>query len=345
MPESVRQTLGTALRGLLGIGLAAYLINLVLSRTEADLTGEVRNASTGLLVAALLIYGTAILCSCFRWGLLLRAQGIELGTWTVIRLTMIGVFFNLAVPGGVGGDLLKMVYARREAPDKGTEAVLTILLDRILGLLGLLVMALISVVLCWELIATGSPELRVAVGVVGVGCLGGLGVATAILTSHWLVQIPPLRRLGRTVGSRLPEKILGIVIRVSAALEVCRRNPGVLARALGLSLLVHVCISTAVYLIATAIATPALDFAEIILSVMVANTVAAIPITPGGLGGRDLVLTLFLTAAGAPAAKSAVIATLVSLGIVFWSLVGGVLFILEKGTKGGPPEVIEESLP
>src|SRR5207244_9228069 len=51
---------------------------------------------------------------------------------------LVGYFYNTFLPGSVGGDLLKAAYIAREQ-ERRTVAVATVLVDRAIGLWGLVV--------------------------------------------------------------------------------------------------------------------------------------------------------------------------------------------------------------
>ena len=50
-------------------------------------------------------------------------------------------FFNAFLLGSTGGDLLKAYYAARETHHRKTEAVVTVLVDRLIGLFSMLALA------------------------------------------------------------------------------------------------------------------------------------------------------------------------------------------------------------
>lgn len=330
-------------RGVLGIALAAYLIRLVVKSNDVDLTQAWESANPVWLVAAFLFLASGTPVACYRWGLLLRLQAINLSYWVILRLTMIGIFFNIVVPGGVGGDLLKMVYLRREAGERTPEGVLTIVVDRIIGLSGLLVVALVSVFFSLDLLRSGPPQMRAAVGVVALGAAGGVACAVALFASPWLTGLRWVQSLVGFLQKRLPEKVAHIAERVFAAFFLYRDSPGMLLYALGLSTVVHSLIACSVACVGMAYGVTILSLPDYFLATMVANVVAAIPLTPGGLGGRDLVLALFFKAAGATGPEAGLIPTVMSFLMVLWSLVGGLFFIFEKATPGELPELAETS--
>ncbi|MGD0078703.1 MAG: lysylphosphatidylglycerol synthase transmembrane domain-containing protein, partial [Sedimentisphaerales bacterium] len=62
------------------------------------------------------IASQAILAS--RWWLLLRTQGIHINIWAAIRLHFLGLFYNNAMPGSVGGDLIRAWYVTKHTEKK-----------------------------------------------------------------------------------------------------------------------------------------------------------------------------------------------------------------------------------
>jgi hypothetical protein len=79
-----------------------------------------------------------------RWRILLQTQSHHLKSWKTFKFTMIGVFFNFAVPGGVGGDIVKAFYFTKDFPESKMAAATSVLMDRVLGLYGMILMALLA---------------------------------------------------------------------------------------------------------------------------------------------------------------------------------------------------------
>ena len=84
-------------------------------------------------------------------------------------LGLIGMVFNLVIPGAVGGDLIKAAYLARMRIRK-TQAIASMVIDRILGLLGLFILAAIAGGFAWRLATTDVRKLIMAAWVaVGLG--------------------------------------------------------------------------------------------------------------------------------------------------------------------------------
>ena len=109
------------------------------------------------------IYLTALMITFARWQQLVQAQGLAFSFRDAVRLGFIGNVFNLVIPGAVGGDVIKAAFLCRMQPDKKPQAVASMVLDRILGLLGLFLLAGVAgAFACWS----ADREVRILIGLV-----------------------------------------------------------------------------------------------------------------------------------------------------------------------------------
>jgi uncharacterized protein (TIRG00374 family) len=330
--------LKTALRVVFGLGLAGGLVMLTLKSTGANLGGSLAVASRSLLALATLIYGLVILTTAGRWSLLLNSQGIRLSFWTVLRLTMIGFFFNLVAPGAVGGDLVKMAYIARQTPEKGAEAIFSIMVDRIIGLLGLLLIASLAVLVSMKFLMGLGREywgLQLAAYVVGLGSLAGIFGLLLVEFREALLRHPHIARLVAWGAVKLPHKIVATIERLAAALETYRRDRRTMAWSVALSLLVHTLLSLDLWCIGSALGAGALSLRDYFLTTQVSNAVAGIPLTPAGVGTRDTVTALFFKAMDAAPDKAGAIPVILTLVILFWGVVGAGFFIFAPQSAPG----------
>src|SRR5690606_33017655 len=109
----------------------------------------------------IILFGFALISLLFftyRLHLLLKSHELNKSYFQTWRLSMIGLFFNYTLPGGTGGDLFKIYYLVRANTEKRGLAVGLVVLDRLLGLYGMVGMAMISFVLRPTAIA-GDNEL------------------------------------------------------------------------------------------------------------------------------------------------------------------------------------------
>ena len=92
--------------------------------------------------AALGLYLVSQLVFVFRWYILLVVQGIDIKYWVAVRLHFLGLFYNNCLPSSVGGDFLRAWYVTKHT-DKRLEAFLSVFVDRVVGLLGIFLMAVV----------------------------------------------------------------------------------------------------------------------------------------------------------------------------------------------------------
>src|SRR5207237_10222498 len=85
--------------------------------------------------------GLTILLGVVRWHSVLKAQGLALPMGRATEISLVAHFFNSFLLGSTGGDLMKAYYAARETHHKKTEAVVTVFVDRLLGLWAMLLFA------------------------------------------------------------------------------------------------------------------------------------------------------------------------------------------------------------
>ncbi len=102
-----------------------------------------RTASLAWLGLALGLYLLMVLASAWRWGLLLGAQGVEVPARTLTGSFLVATFFNNFLPSNIGGDVIRIADTARPAGSK-TLATSVVLVDRGIGLLGLVLLAAVA---------------------------------------------------------------------------------------------------------------------------------------------------------------------------------------------------------
>jgi uncharacterized protein (TIRG00374 family) len=115
------------------------------------------------LVFALAL-GIFIICSIIiglRWWLLLKPLAITIKPYVAVKLYFLGWFYNIFMPGSVGGDFIRAGYATKHT-EKKIEAFLSVFADRFIGLLSTLIIAF-----CCYLIFLARGGSKIAFGKTG----------------------------------------------------------------------------------------------------------------------------------------------------------------------------------
>jgi len=270
-----------------------------------------------LLLLCLLVFGPITLISIFRWWYLLREVDIPIPFWSAFKLTFIGFFFNSAVPGLTGGDLVKAFYIAREKKGARARAFMSVLVDRVIGLFALGLLA--GAVLISQI---GNPDFRVASLIVFIF----LGIATltgAIFLSGRLRRFVRLE----AIIARLPGKASHIVAEIDQAVVIYRHHVRAVIVAIGLSLLNHVSLGLMAIGIGRSLGIdiPAVQF---FILVPVCMMVASIPLLPGGWGLREGAFAVFFGGVGVAVTRATALSVLIGLSQLAWSLLGGIFFLM-----------------
>lgn len=126
----------------LKIGIAAGIIYWLTTQGKFNFLALKEVLRPDFIVIALTITGINIFILSERWRLLLQTQSLHPKPFELYKLTLIGTFFNFAMPGGVGGDLVKAFYFYKDHPQSKTLAISSVFVDRLLGLYTIVFMAL-----------------------------------------------------------------------------------------------------------------------------------------------------------------------------------------------------------
>lgn len=133
------------LKTLLKFAVTAAALYFVIRKIEvSQVIALYRQANLPLLFLALIAFALSKLVSAYRLNIYFKAIDVKLKERTNIRLYLLGMFYNLFLPGGIGGDGYK-VYMLQKKFQAGTKKILgAVLADRISGMVALVVLALVG---------------------------------------------------------------------------------------------------------------------------------------------------------------------------------------------------------
>jgi uncharacterized protein (TIRG00374 family) len=265
--------------------------------------------------------GALIVLGGIRWREVLRAQGFEMPLGQVMRISFVAHFFNAFLLGTAGGDVVKAWYAARTTPDKKAEAALTVFADRLLGTLALLLFTAVLMVPNYALLLNYRRQLALALAVLAMLVVAGGLVVVGFYTN----ALQHEGQLSRWV-KRLPRGD-----SFARGLAVCRRfghEPGFMLRVGFWSLLLNLAMALAYATLAHGIGIE-LSFVSLAYVTSAVVCVAALPVTPSGLGVREN-LFVWLLAVPMLGVKPGAALSLSLLGYTLnlvWSAVGGLVYL------------------
>lgn len=287
-------------------------------RIEYGLGTTWRAANKALLLACLLIFAPVTLFQALRFQLLLRAQEIDVTFWESIKLCYAGNFLNfITALGTTGGDMFKMYYVSLHTERK-TEAVTTVLLDRIVGLYGLFL-------LMGALVIVRGPDSKIAYlqYVVAAAILAGMVAYAALFSERVRAALNLHRLLARLpFGSHWQ--------RAEAATRRLVRHKRLLLGALASTVVLQVVALAAMVLSAKALdmvwsRSAVYDYATYLAGGVV---VAAVPVSFQGLGTMEAFYKHTLFGSHGTLAQLLCLAMVVRALNLFWSLPGVIVTMI-----------------
>ncbi|RMF21316.1 MAG: UPF0104 family protein [Deltaproteobacteria bacterium] len=306
MPEAGRWG-GTLLK----VAVSAAAAAIVLSRVDAGaLLGVLGRADARGVVLTLVLYLVGQLVTAYRWQLIARRVGFGERTTKVFLYYYIGMFFNLFGPSTLGGDLARALYLGG-ASGRRAAALHTVVLDRAVGMVMLIVVAVAAMALFGRMgVPAPAAYLTAAVGV-------------AVAVVWW--ALPPLSRMVLSSGHRWRRVI-------EDELSGLWRDPSLFGRITLISIFFHVLQISALVLLGKAVGVPVPWQYYFVFHPLV-TVLSAIPVSLAGLGIRELGYVYFLSDLHHAPREAALALALLWLGVlVTSSLVGGLAFLASGGT-------------
>lgn len=307
----------------LGIGLVVYIL---FGRDNGIDTGLFTGAAWLFAVLPLLaLAGGAV--ESLRLGLLCRSQQARLGFWHGLRLVLVSVFFNFFVPGGTGGDVAKMYYLAADNPGKGLELAVVVFVDRVTGMLSLILTVMILALFNIQLVSDyplirlllGLLALVLAVMVVTVLLFGSAGFRNSRLFRYIKGKLPLQRHAGR----------------IADAVRAFRHHRVALLLALLFSVLGNG-VMVLMFLLAGSAFMPDAPGAVVCFLAALGMFANALPLTPGGLGVGEAAFEGLFGMLGVTAGAMLMVSW--RLGMLPLGLLGGLYYI--TGVRSKPvPEV------
>lgn len=127
-----RKLLFTALKLVIGFVLIYFVFTKINPEDVADILAK---AHWGLLFLAVFLVGASKALAALRLEGYLHQIGAPISRLENLKLYLLGMFYNLFIPGGIGGDAYKGYVIQKTYPVKTKQVVSALLLDRLSGML------------------------------------------------------------------------------------------------------------------------------------------------------------------------------------------------------------------
>lgn len=274
------------------------------------------NANPYLLVLAfLLAILSQLFISNYKWLIILKEYKIIIPFKDLCNMYLVGMFFNIFLPGAYGGDFVR-AHQVSKYTEKKIESIMSVILERLTGLLALLLILYIALIISKYKIV--SPGFK----------YWGIGLITFGFLLFFLLFVRGFVRrfsfLFSYLGERFNEKSKVIYESIYSL-----KNKKIAFGVSILSLLFQLMTIIVHYLIALSINVN-IPFSYLMLTIPIILIFSMLPITLNGIGVRDLSYISFFGVIGIDKEASFSIGFIAFFMGVSFSLIGGLIYFNEK---------------
>jgi hypothetical protein len=280
----------------------------------AALWAGARRASAAWLALALALYFVNVLTSAWRWQLLLRAQGVQVPGRTLLSSYLVAGFFNNFLPSTIGGDVVRIRDTARPAQSK-TLATTVVLVDRALGLMGLVLVAALGATF-----AKGQDASPIWPYWLWAAFLVGLTAAAPAV-----IAPQGFGRLLQPLAAFHPEWVGDRIQKLTSALARFRASPAALAGCFTGAVIVQMLLVGFHFAIVYALDMP-ITFWDLAVIVPVSFIIQMLPVSLNGYGVREATFAFYFSRLGVPI-SSALLVSLMATGLMMlFSLSGAAVY-------------------
>jgi uncharacterized protein (TIRG00374 family) len=292
-------------------------------RCEPGLASTFAHVKVWYLFPLFAIYVLGSFAWAVRWRMLLILAGVKISVWSVWRVTLQAQAGGILLPGGIGGDALRIAWMVGRGA-RASIVVASVLLDRALGMLTVATIAAV-----FGLSSAGAAGSRVTQAalflcIIPVGFVVGLLVLRSrYVAEHHLIDPEAAGVRGKV--SRVLQPVLGYLGDPKA--------PRAIFFGFLVSLLVSAVQLVVIRGIIAALGGAPTEEKWIYVGSAMAFIVAIIPALPGGWGTADAAYVFFLGQAGLTRALSLGLSLLYRLFWYVTGMVGAVLYLFSGGKQ------------
>lgn len=299
------------------------LIAFLLKRGHLDLNSFRQLADPFTISIGLALAGASILIQAWRWQKLLLSRCFPMSVAEAIKLFLIGVFFNYALPGSIGGDVVKAYYVAQDNKSKRIEAVLSVVFDRLIGLYVMICFALVTLGFHSQMINQNPQFFTLSLSSLALWAAMTLFFAAAFSSrvkdwfrfEYWLSRMP------------LGEKWL----RLYHGAQAYGQSRHGLYWAVALSVVSQFLSIFFMMFIGYRLGETSVPVDAYFFAVPLGFIISSVPIAPAGLGvGQIAFLVLFQMYTGQSSQLGQTAITAFQLAVLVWGFFGAFFYLRRK---------------
>lgn len=296
--ESKKPLIKVVLKVLVSLTFLVFLLSKLHLET---LFGEFKRVKLGYFIIATVSYVFTMYFSTKRWAYFIK---VNKSFKELFELYMIGTFFNLFMPGTVGGDAIKAYYLYKGSQKKG-DSLVSVFMERYMGLCGLLFIATVGMIAGYNYVK-GTFILS----------LVAIIIASFVLASLAVVFFP---------YELFYKKLKGVRTSIKGYLTDYRT----VGHTFLLSLFVQGIGIFVVYLLGLSIDIN-ISFTNYLIFVPIISVISMVPISFSGIGVREYSFLYLFNVVGVSKEKAVSLSLLWFLVMIITGLIGMFYYIKKR---------------
>lgn len=274
---------------------------------------EISKTILSLFILALAIENMGVFLSAKRWQILLFDSGLKLNYKEALSFYYIGSFFNTMMPSSFGGDVVKAYKLGKKT--SSIEAFSSVVMDRIAGLIAVIIIALTSISFYYFLIPLHTLIISMFI------------IISFIIIISIIIKTSVIEKLV-TIFFNKWKKIEKFLLDVIKSIKEYR-NIKVWGYVILISLLYHLMLVINNYILSISIGIKT-NFIYFLIFVPVSQILVSLPISIQGFGVREGSYSMLFSSVGIDYSSAFSLGFLNQIVKVLTSMIGGVVYVIKK---------------
>lgn len=303
--------------------IAGLLIFLLLSLTKPhEIVSALSEVSLAGFCLLMLLSFVMIAVSAAKWHFFIDSLGQRVNFFKLYQFYLLGYFINIFLPSYIGGDALRSYYVGRAVGQN--QAFSATILERVTGLLAMLLLAILAVCLQSDLIDSETARIVVifaSVVLIAFFVFFLLGKKHSSALLYRLAELSFIRKINFlnkifSLAARFFETLFSLKINLKGLTVICF-----------LSLFFHCLTVVNTYYAAVLVGWSNPPVRDLFIVLPIILIIAAMPITPAGLGVQEGVFFHYLQQLGASPAQALAVALLLRAKTIFLAFCGWLVWL------------------
>ncbi len=313
----------------LKIVITAVLCYLIITKLNwNDLKSAMKHSNIYLLQLAFVIMFSGLVLSAYKWKVLLEIHKIFYKYFNLLSYYLIGFFFNNFLPTNIGGDSYRLYKTYNNSTTK-SGAILAIFSERITGILALLIIGFLGGVFSFF-------ENRNEISLSYIKWFGYIFAASIpfLILFFWKYRI-----IADFLKKKLPSKIVLFLEHI----KDYTKEPKKIIWVFIISFLFQSMIVASRFVLIKAVGAD-IAISNLALTVALATITALIPLTINGIGLMDGAYIYMFHKFGVGLEQAALVMVFIRALNIVISIIGGIIYMIEKKTSNQGELNFEEKL-